>query len=169
MNELITLRAVRNYGAILLSADHSPARFGDAVDDQLLPWMDVAWFVPETYRTFSETARGRTDFAHRTLTDVHESARSWFAEALMVCPWKRKEAAAALGISRAGLERRMLPYAVPWHALCDRMVLDVCAFHARRGDVKESVVAAELGCDTTTALSRRLHRLHTSWKALTRA
>ena len=164
--EVVRLRELQSMGANVLASERTAATLRDLVSDHLLPWDDQAWFTPETYRTFARTARSRVQFARLRIESVNTDARSWLAEALMVCPTKMDAAARVFGISRSALERRMLPYGETWHALGDRLVLHVCAQHAPSGDVKEGAVSPELGCTTVAELSRRLRRLGTSWRDL---
>jgi hypothetical protein len=165
-NLVVTLHAIRAAGATLLSVEHSPTEFGGSVSAKVFSWVDVAWFVPETFLRYPVTAESRVTFAEGVLAEVPAHERDWFACALMACPEKSASVSKALSVSRSTFNRRMAYFGETWHALSDRMVIHVCTLNAQKRDVKARAVASELAGMSDSQLSRRLGRLGTSWREL---
>lgn len=154
---LVALCEIRAGRATFVTVRERFDELRTVASNHLLPWPDVAWFVPAIYRRFDATAEGRIHVA-RSMLQIAKG-REWFAKALMTCPCKTKIAARKLGLSRAGLDRRMVQSGITWHALGDRLTLDVHTHLASSGDAKKRLVAEELNCSSTTELSRRLRRI----------
>lgn len=155
MQERAALLALRRAGAMLLSVEPRPELEADVTHNHLLPQTDVSWLVPEIYRVYEHTCDGRVAFARALMADT-AADRVWLAHALIACPFRATVACLALGLSPRTLARRMTKHGKSWHELCNELLLEVCRHNSSRGVQKESAVLTELGCRTTTQLSRRL-------------
>ena len=93
MRDRVALVELRNAGAVVLSTGLSRVGLSDVATDALFPTEDLAWFVPETYRTYPAMACARVQFSRSEIDSADPVYRAWLAQALMLCPRKMKDAA----------------------------------------------------------------------------